>query len=302
MVDLYTHLHCSGIPEDLRRLLMTLAITGKYISATIGAANRKLAGTRNLYGEEQLELDKACDQLFISRLKESALVREFASEEQGQIITMAKPEGKYSVTVDPLDGSSLVDVNLAIGSIIGVHDGDLVIGGPRNLVAAAYLLYGPLTTFVYTVGKGTHEFVLNPEGEFVLAMEHLKMREKGELYSVGGLRSTWVPAHLRLIETLEAEGYKLRYSGCLVADVNQVLLKGGGLFTYPASAKSPNGKLRLLFELEPLAFIVEQAGGAATDGMQRILELKVDKLDARAPIYIGSTYEVTKAKEYLSER
>ena len=302
MVDLYTHLHRAGIPEDLRRLRMTLAITGKYIAATIGAANRKLAGTRNMYGEEQLELDKACDQIFISRLKESALVREFASEEQGQIITMAKPEGRYSVTADPLDGSSLVDVNLAIGSIMGVHDGDLIIGGPRNLVAAAYVLYGPLTTFVYTAGKGTHEFVLNPEGEFVLATENIRMREKGELYSIGALRGSWTPSHAKFVAQLEAEGYKLRYSGALVADVNLILLKGGGVFTYPASAKSPNGKLRLLFELEPLAFILEQAGGAATDGTQRILERKVDKLDARAPIYIGSTYEVTKAKDCLSER
>lgn len=301
-MDLYTHLHRAGIPEDLRRLMMTLAITGKYIAAKIGAANRKLAGSRNVYGEEQLELDKACDQIFISRLKESALVREFASEEQGQILTMAKPEGRYSVTVDPLDGSSLVDVNLAIGSIIGVHDGDLIIGGPRNLVAAAYLLYGPLTTFVYTAGKGTHEFVLNPEGEFVLATENIRMQERGELYSIGALRGEWNPPHAKFVAQLEAEGYKLRYSGALVADVNLILLKRGGIFTYPGSAKAPRGKLRLLFELEPLAFIVEQAGGAAADGTTRILELKVEKLDARAPIYIGSRYEVGKARACLSER
>ena len=299
-MDLSTHLHRSAVPEDLRRLIMTLAVTGKYISTLLSTANRKLAGTTNIHGDEQLEVDKACDELFIQRLKESSLVREFASEEQGQILTMSKPEGRYSVTVDPLDGSSLVEVNLAIGSIIGIHDGDLILGGARNLVAAIYLVYGPLTSLVYTVGKGTQEFILNAEGEFILVSENIRLDPQGKIYGSGGRRSQWLPAHRKWIEALEnEERYTIRVSGCFVAEVNHILLKRGGVFSYPAMPNNPNGKLRLLFELEPMAFLIEQAGGMAIDGKQRILERKADKLDARAPIYIGSSYEVQKAKEYL---
>ncbi|MEQ8215754.1 MAG: class 1 fructose-bisphosphatase, partial [Smithellaceae bacterium] len=148
-------------------------------------------------------------------------------------------------------------------------------------------------------GFGSHEFVLNREGEYVLSQNNIKLKEKGSIFSPGGLRNEWTPEHLKFIEALEQDGYKLRYSGGFVPDINQVLIKKGGLFTYPALQKAPQGKLRLLFELQPMAFIMEQAGGRATDGKEDILSLKVQNVDQRSPIYIGSTTEVQMAQQFL---
>jgi fructose-1,6-bisphosphatase I len=152
---------------------------------------------------------------------------------------------------------------------------------------------------VYSAGCGTSEFVLNREGEYVLAQEKISLKEKGSIFSPGGLRREWMPEHLAFIEKLEKDGYKLRYSGGFVPDINQLLIKKGGLFTYPALQTSPQGKLRLLFELQPMAFIMEQAGGRATDGRVDILSLKVESLDQCSPIYIGSTAEVQMAQQFL---
>ncbi len=298
-VDLRTHLTQNEIEQDLRRLIVNIAVTSKYISAKIGEANRKLSDTKNLYGEEQLELDKEADKILMERFRHSNLVREFASEEQDEVVLLTQKEGKYSVTVDPLDGSSLVDTNLAIGTIIGIHEGDLIVKGRSNLIAAMYILYGPLTTLVYSTGKGVHEFVLNPQGEFVLSQDNIMLKEKGKIYSPGGKKSDWTAQHKEYIDYLESEGYKLRYSGGFVPDINQVLIKGGGIFTYPALVNAPKGKLRCLFELEPMAFIFEQAGGKATNGKERILDLSSESLDQRSPIYIGSKHEVEKAEEFL---
>jgi len=173
--------------------------------------------------------------------------------------------------------------------------------GRETMVAALYITYGPLITMVYSAGKGTHEFVLNREGEYVLSQENIRLREKGDIYSLGGLRKDWTPEHLRFVADLEAAGYKLRYSGGFVPDINQVLIKNGGVFTYPALRKSPQGKLRLLFELLPMAFLIEQAGGEATDGKRRILDIPVEEISQRSPIYIGSRYEVEMARKYLEE-
>jgi fructose-1,6-bisphosphatase I len=168
------------------------------------------------------------------------------------------------------------------------------------MVAALYITYGPLITMIYSAGKGAHEFVLDREGEYVLSEEKIELKEKGSIFSPGGLRKDWTDAHLKFIEKLEQDGYKLRYSGGFVPDINQVLIKRGGLFTYPALKKSPQGKLRLLFELQPMAFIMEQAGGKATDGKQDILSVKVTSVNQRSPIYIGSATEVTMAEQFLS--
>ena len=298
MVDLRTHLTEEGLEQELRRLIYNIASTSKYISSKINEANRKLASTSNIYGEQQLELDKAADKILFERFKHSKLVKTFASEEQGELRTF-EGTGKYSVTVDPLDGSSLVDVNLAVGTIVGIHEGGLVMGGEKNLIAAMYILYGPLTTLVYTAKKGVHEFVLNPEGEFILAQPNIRMKERGKIYSPGALKKDWTEAHAKYIDFLEKEGFKLRYSGGFVPDINHVLLKKGGLFTYPALKENPNGKLRLLFELEPMALIITQAGGLATDGVNDILSIDVKDIDQRAPVYIGSKFEVEKAKEFL---
>jgi fructose-1,6-bisphosphatase I len=171
--------------------------------------------------------------------------------------------------------------------------------GRQTMVAALYITYGPLITMVYSAGKGAHEFVLNREGEYVLSQEDIRFKEKGDIYSPGGLRKDWTPEHLRFVEFLEKQGYKLRYSGGFVPDINQILIKNGGIFTYPALKKSPAGKLRLLFELQPMAFLIEQAGGIATDGKTNILEISVEDIGQRSPIYIGSRFEVEKAKGFL---
>jgi len=299
-VDLRRHMWKSGVEMELRRLIWQIAVMGKYISAKIHESNRKLAGFKNIYGEEQLTLDRSADEILKNQLEYSGFVREYASEERDSVIQVGKGDEKYFITADPLDGSSLVDTNLAIGTIIGIHKETILAEGKKTLVAAVYITYGPLITMVYSAGKGTHEFVLNREGEYVLSEENITLKERGDIYSLGGLRKEWTPAHLKYIEYLEKEGYKLRYSGGFVPDINQVLIKRGGIFTYPALKKSPNGKLRLLFELQPMAFIIEQAGGMATDGNQDILSIKAEELDQRRPIYIGSRFEVEKAKEFLA--
>ncbi len=300
-IDLRRHMWMAGVEMELRRLIWQIAVTGKYISAKIHESNRKLAGFKNIYGEEQLSLDRSADIILKNQLQFSGFVREYASEEQDAVIHIGKGSEKYFVTADPLDGSSLVDSNLAIGTIIGIHNGSMMGDGRNTIVAALYITYGPLITMVYSAGKGTHEFVLNREGEYVLSQENIRLKKRGDIYCLGGLRKDWTQAHLQFVEYLEAEGYKLRYSGGFVPDINQLLIKNGGVFTYPVLKKNPNGKLRLLFELQPMAFLMEQAGGSATDGKKNILDIPVDDIGQRSPIYIGSHFEVEKARAFLEK-
>jgi len=290
----------AGVEVELRRLIWQIAVVGKYISAKIHESNRKLAGLKNIYGEEQMALDRAADEILKNQLQFSGFVREYASEELEDIIKIGSGKEKYIVTADPLDGSSLVDTNLSIGTIIGIHKDSVLDSGRNSMVAALYITYGPLITMIYSAGKGAHEFVLNREGEYVLSQEDIKLNQKGSIFSPGGLRRDWNPAHLKFIDQLENDGYKLRYSGGFVPDINQILIKKGGVFTYPALKKAPQGKLRLLFELQPMAFIMEQAGGLATNGYQDILSIKVESVNQLSPIYIGSTTEVQMAKQMLS--
>lgn len=303
--SLRTHLSSNEINIDLRRILDFIAQSCKYITNEIKKSNRQLAGTKNLYGEEQLALDVLADKILLERLKQekSFSIRDFVSEEQDNVITLDTSNGRFSVTVDPLDGSSLVDVNLSIGTIIGVHEGPIMAkkSGYDTMVAAMYIVYGPLTSLVYTAKKGTHEFVLDTAGNFVLTKENIKIKDKGSIYSIGGLRGDWLPWHKNYIEDLENQGYKLRYSGGFVPDINQLLLKGGGLFTYPATKKDKNGKLRLLFELQPMALLMEQAGGKAIDGVKNILDIIPKDLNQRSSVYIGSKNEVDLVKSYFKQ-
>ena len=156
-------------------------------------------------------------------------------------------------------------------------------------------------TMNYTCKRGAHEFVLDPTGTYVLATEDIRIAEKGSIYSPGGLKKKWSRQHHAFIDALEKENYKLRYSGGLVGDINQILLKGGGLFTYPALSDNPDSKLRILFELKPMSLIIEQAGGMATNGYKNILDLEPNDMDARSPIYIGSKCEVKLAKDFLKQ-
>ena len=300
MIDLRRHMWLEGVEVELRRLIWQIAVVGKYISAKIHESNRKLAGFQNVYGDEQLALDRISDDIMRNKLQFSGFVREYASEELEDIVKIGTGKEKYIVTADPLDGSSLVDSNLAIGTIIGIHKESVLDIGRKTMVAALYITYGPLITMIYSAGKGAHEFVLDREGEYVLSQENIMLKEKGSIFSPGGLRRDWTPEHLKFVEQLEKDGYKLRYSGGFVPDINQILIKKGGVFTYPALKKSPQGKLRLLFELQPMAFIMEQAGGLATDGNQDILSIKVENVNQLSPVYIGSVTEVQMAKKFLS--
>ena len=300
LIDLRRHMWLEGVEVELRRLIWQIAVVGKYISAKIHESNRKLAGFQNVYGDEQLALDRISDDIMRNKLQFSGFVREYASEELEDIVKIGTGKEKYIVTADPLDGSSLVDTNLAIGTIIGIHKESVLDVGRKTMVAALYITYGPLITMIYSAGRGAHEFVLDREGEYILSQANIMLKEKGSIFSPGGLRRDWTPEHLKFVEQLEKDGYKLRYSGGFVPDINQVLIKKGGLFTYPALQKSPQGKLRLLFELQPMAFIMEQAGGLATDGREDILSLKVNNINQRSPIYIGSSAEVQMAKQFLS--
>jgi fructose-1,6-bisphosphatase I len=302
LIDLRRHMWLEGVEVELRRLIWQIAVVGKYISAKIHESNRKLAGFQNVYGDEQLALDRISDDIMRNKLQFSGFVREYASEELEDIVKIGTGKEKYIVTADPLDGSSLVDTNLAIGTIIGIHKESVLDVGRKTMVAALYITYGPLITMIYSAGRGAHEFVLDREGEYVLSQENIRLKEKGSIFSPGGLRRDWTPEHLKFVERLEKDGYKLRYSGGFVPDINQILIKKGGVFTYPALKKSPQGKLRLLFELQPMAFIMEQAGGLATDGNQDILSIKVENVNQLSPIYIGSVTEVQMAKEFLSSR
>jgi fructose-1,6-bisphosphatase I len=302
LIDLRRHMWLEGVEVELRRLIWQIAIVGKYISARIHESNRKLAGFQNVYGEDQLALDRISDEILKNKLQFSGFVREYASEELEDIVKIGTGKEKYIVTADPLDGSSLIDTNLAIGTIIGIHKESVLDVGRKTMVAALYITYGPLITMIYSAGRGAHEFVLDREGEYVLSQENIRLKEKGSIFSPGGLRRDWTPEHLKFVEQLEKDGYKLRYSGGFVPDINQILIKKGGVFTYPALKKSPQGKLRLLFELQPMAFIMEQAGGLATDGNQDILSIKVENVNQLSPIYIGSVTEVQRAKEFLSSQ
>ncbi|MBT5021955.1 fructose-1,6-bisphosphatase [Candidatus Woesearchaeota archaeon] len=309
MTYLRTHLSTNGVENDLRRVMSNIAKSVRYIALEVKKFNRGSAGSQNLFGETQLKIDRLADKIILERLSDETSfgIDQFASEEQDEIIHFDSGNGdlerKYSVTVDPLDGSSLVDVNLSIGTIVAVHKGKILSGksGRENLVASMFFLYGPGTTMIYSAGNGVHEFILDVAGNWILKQENIVMKEKGNLYSPGGLRKDWGDNHKNFIEDLEEQGYKLRYSGALVADVNQLILKRGGLFSYPALNEVPDGKLRLLMELQPFSFIVENAGGAATDGLVNILDKVPTKLDERSPIYIGSKYEVELAKKYLNE-
>jgi fructose-1,6-bisphosphatase I len=301
-IDLRRHLREQGIEDNLIHLICEIAEASKYVINAVRTGDLGVAGTSNLYGEEQLALDVLSDRIMRKRLIKSGVVCNIASEEMDEIYEVKpdNPDGKYSVAYDPLDGSSLVDVNLAVGTIVSIFAGCDLLQEGRKQVAAMYILYGPRVSMVYSVGNGVYEFTMNHLMEFTLTRENVRMQPSGDIYSPGGLRNKYTEGNEKFIRYLEAKGCKLRYSGGFVPDINQVLMKGKGIFLYPALNGSPNGKLRLLFELNPMAYLIENAGGAATNGKTPILDLKPESLDQRAPIYIGCVEDVNKAMEYVN--
>jgi fructose-1,6-bisphosphatase I len=291
----------AGTEKNLAELILFLGkqslIVKKGFLGTSGKspADKK---TRNVYGEEQMPLDKYADGVFIDGLKKTRLVRFIATEEQEQVIEISGPKNDFGVVIDPLDGSSLIDVNLCIGTIIGICPGHVLDKG-SHLVAALYILYGPLTTLTYTTGKGVHEFALDNTGEFVLRHRDLRIPD-GKIYAPGALRKDYLPAHARWIEHLEQSGYKLRFSGCFVADVHQILHKGG-VFTYPGIKGKEKGKLRLLYEASPMGKLIHEAGGAVSNGKSDILDIQPAAIDQVTPVYIGGKNEIALIEKFMRE-
>lgn len=287
------HLFTSGASDQLRHLLNDIARSCKYVHNAIRTTDLGLAGSNNQFGEEQLKLDVLSNDIIKEEMRESRLVASFASEEEA-VMTELTPAAPFSVVFDPLDGSSLVDCNLAIGSIFGVYKKGKIIGSkPRDQEAAVYVVYGPRTILVYSIGKGVHAFFLNEVGEFILLQENLTMKDEVKTYAPGNLRAVKdTPKYREMMNTWLEEGHTLRYSGGMVPDIHHMLIKGAGIFTNIGGAKYPNGKLRLVFECGPFAYIMEQAGGASSDGEKSILDIAITDMDQRTPIIIGAKSEV----------
>ena len=293
----------SKAPDDLRHLIMDIAKAGKYVHDAIRSTEYGLAGKTNQFGEDQVKLDIVSEEIIQKHLRESKTVATYISEEQNEIVEL-HPAAPYSVAYDPLDGSSLVEANFAIGSIFGLYKGKFIIGQkPKDQVGALYLLYGPRTVLVYSTGKGVHEFCLNEVGEFIVVREFLGIADTAKNYSPGNLRAVNdTPEYRAMLNTWLDEELTLRYSGCMVADIHHILSKGQGIFTNIGGSKYPEGKLRLAFECGPFSYLVEQAGGAASDGVQAIVNKKIEKPDQRTAIIIGSKHEVERVCAELKKK
>ena len=250
---------------------------------------------QNATGDEQLKLDLAADSLIEHRLRNLSLVKAIISEEKEEIMEVNE-NGKYIICYDPLDGSSIVDVNLSVGSIFGIYDANDLSG--NGLRGAAYIVYGPRLELVIAVrGHRPRHYRSGARGLFS-GRTPVELNEKGKLNAPGGTQMYWSPTHKAFIDSLFAEGYRLRYSGGMVPDLHQILLKGGGLFSYPGAQDRPKGKLRMLFEALPFALIYEGAGGQAIDEEgRRLLELTPEHPHDTTPCFFGSNYEIEKLKE-----
>jgi len=279
--------HLEGYDKDLVKAILGIAEVSKVISRGFIIHQGK-AESDNIYGEQQAAMDIWADDLLIKNLGGSGLVKYLASEEQAEVLEF-ESNTDLAVSIDPLDGSSLLSVNLTVGTIVGIHRGGVLKPG-NEMVGAMYIIYGPLTVLVYSLGDGVHEFVLNADGDFVLRKENLTIGSEKRL-GQGAARNTYLPFHEEYISKLDAEGYKIRFSGSFVADVHQILHKGG-VFTYPGYQGSERGKLRLLFECAPMGYIVTQAGGAVSDGYIDLLSIVPESISERVPVYIGGKREI----------
>ncbi|MCK4781303.1 fructose-1,6-bisphosphatase [Candidatus Parcubacteria bacterium] len=286
--------HLKTIDKELASLILKISDSSNTISKELPNRMGK-SDTKNVYGETQLIADKWADEFLIDEFKKTGIVKSVVSEERSEVVKLNK-KGIFNVTLDPLDGSSNIESNNMVGTIIGIYEKDLPTQG-KHQIAALYVLYGPTTTLVYTAGNGVHEFV-RAEKAFLLKKENIKLPEPGILYGIGGLRKDWLPLFKKYIKELEAQGYKLRYGGSFVGDVNQIL-HYGGIFAYPSLTTKPDGKLRLLVESNPISFIIKQAGGASTNGKCSILEIKPENITQRVPTYIGNKNLIEKLKKLL---
>lgn len=245
---------------------------------------------QNSSGETQLQLDIQCDLIIEEELSHVSTVHTLASEEKEDVMVINE-SGKYLIGFDPLDGSSLVDVNLSVGSIFGIYEKDFK---GSNMIASCYVVYGPRVELVFAY-EGMVKLYLLQAGEFEFVKE-IHLNEKGKLNAPGGTQQNWEPYHKAMVDGLFQEGYRLRYSGGMVPDLHQILLKGGGLFSYPGTSDKPEGKLRQVFEVFPFAMIFEYAGGGAIDGKERVLEQTPGHVHGTSPCFFGSNYEIERVK------
>ncbi len=247
--------------------------------------------TINATGDVQLKLDIKSDMIAEEELSKVFTLKEIISEEKEKILEI-NPNGKYTIAYDPLDGSSLADVNLSVGSIFGIYEGGL---SGKNLKAAIYVIYGPRVEMVIArESVEVYKLKLNNKFHF---LKELHLKNKGKLNAPGGTQQHWSTYHKKMIDGFFKEGYRLRYSGGMVPDLHHILLKGGGLFSYPGTSDKPEGKLRMLFEVFPFAYIYEKAGGQAIDGHKRILDLSPKHIHDTTPCFFGSNYEIDRVKE-----
>ena len=310
---------------ELSRLLSDIAVAAKVVGMDVrraGLVDHILGaeGNTNIQGEEQQKLDVVADQQFINMFQAGGEVCGIASEENDDFMAFTSDfckKGKYVVLFDPLDGSSNIDVNVSIGTIFSIYRRTTDIGTEATLddmlqagdeqIAAGYVLYGSSTMLVYTTGKGVNGFTLDPMiGEFCLSHPKMKMPDNGRIYAMNegnvnvcnpGIKE-YIEAYCQQTLPGASRPYSGRYIGSLVADFHRNLIKGG-IYIYPATTTDPDGKLRLLYECNPLAFIAEEAGGLATTGEERVMGINPTKLHQRAPFFIGSKLMVEQAMSFL---
>ena len=260
------------------------------IKQIIETGDTSKSDNQNSTGDTQLKLDIASDVVIEKAFKQISSVKEIVSEEQENIVKINE-NGKYFIAYDPLDGSSLVDVNLSVGSIYGIYENDFT---GKNIISSIYVVFGPRVEMVIADNSGVKMYRLkNNEFEYI---QDIKLNEKGKLNAPGSTQQCWYPYHKAMIDGLFNEGYRLRYSGGMVPDLHQILLKGGGLFSYPSTTDLPKGKLRQLFEVFPFAYTYKQAGGGAIDGFKDLLDVKTEHIHDTSPCFFGSNYEINKVK------
>jgi fructose-1,6-bisphosphatase I len=303
-----------GATGEFTSLLNHISLAIRIINSRVRAAGLAdllgYTGETNVQGESVQKLDAFANEVMLNVLDRSGHCGVIGSEEVDEAI-LAAHHGKYVALFDPLDGSSNIDTNVGIGTIFAILRrsepkmsrpslGDALRPG-REIVAAGYVLYGPSTIFVLSTGQGAHGFTLDPSiGEFFLSQPDIRCPSKGACFSVNeGNFGNWAPEIQKWSHWIKGEANGARYVGSLVADAHRTLIKGG-IFAYPADAKSKNGKLRLLYEANPMAFLFEQAGGAATDGKDRILDIVPAELHQRTPLVLGSKEDVAAFRQFAT--
>lgn len=267
------------------------------------------AGGKNISGDVVQKLDMYAHEVFVKILGQGGRFAAFTSEESDEVLLSPQGGGKYIIHLDPLDGSSNIDVNVSVGTIFSIHRRPILKGQPtieealqrgRAQVCAGYVLYGSSVMLVYTTGQGVHGFTLDPEiGEFLLSHESMRISEGG-YYSINeGYAAKWTTGVAKFVTRMKQEDRKARYIGSLVADAHRNLLKGG-VFAYPADNESPEGKLRLMFEANPMAMIYEQAGGTGSNGRINILDIEPTGIHQRTPLWLGSKKDIKLVEQLLA--